>query len=81
MGDLLMQAAVMSAAEKLSALKFCRINLPCGIGFKNKRWYISTRMPADMQAYPCTDYREILYYQGKLKPTKFGLGAITESVG
>ncbi|MGZ3890911.1 MAG: imidazolonepropionase, partial [Mucilaginibacter sp.] len=25
---------------------------------------------ADMQAYPCKDYREILYHQGKLKPAK-----------
>ena len=25
---------------------------------------------ADMQAYPCADYREILYHQGKLKPDK-----------
>jgi imidazolonepropionase len=28
-------------------------------------------MHADMQAYPCDDYREILYHQGKLKPLIF----------
>jgi imidazolonepropionase len=24
---------------------------------------------ADMQAYPSGDYRDLLYYQGKMKPT------------
>lgn len=63
MGDLLMQAAVMSAAEKLSTAEVLaaltsRADKALGI----------TRGSADLQAYPCRDYRDILYYQGRMKP-------------
>ncbi|MGN6178198.1 MAG: imidazolonepropionase [Mucilaginibacter sp.] len=72
MGDLLMQAAVMSAAEKLNTAEVFAgltfraakaLNLP-------DRGILAPGMLADMQAYPCSDYRDILYYQGKLKPVK-----------
>lgn len=63
MGDLLMQAAVMSAAEKLSTAEVfaaltSRADKALGI----------TRSGADLQAYPCRDYRDVLYYQGRMKP-------------
>ncbi|SEA64175.1 imidazolonepropionase [Pedobacter hartonius] len=70
MGDLLMQASVMSAAEKLGTAEVF-----AGLTFRaaqalgmNDRGMLIRGMKADMQAYPCNDYREILYHQGKLKP-------------
>jgi imidazolonepropionase len=70
MGDLLMQAAVMSASEKLGTAEVF-----AGLTFRaakalglSDRGRLLTGMKADMQAYPCNDYREILYQQGKLKP-------------
>jgi imidazolonepropionase len=70
MGDLLMQAAVMSAAEKLGTAEIL-----AGLTFRaahalrlKDRGTLSPGMIADMQAYPCGDHREILYQQGKLKP-------------
>jgi imidazolonepropionase len=69
MGDLLMQAAVMSAAEKLSTAEVL-----AGLTFRaaralklTDRGTFAPGMRADMQAYPCGDYREILYNQGKLR--------------
>jgi imidazolonepropionase len=70
MGDLLMQAAVMSAAEKLSTTEVF-----AGLTFRaakavnlNDRGTLSVGSKADIQVYPCGDYREILYQQGKLRP-------------
>ena len=70
MGDLLMQAAVMAAAEKLSAAEvFAGLTSRAAQALKlNDRGSLSKGKLADMQAYPCDDYREILYQQGKLKP-------------
>ncbi|QHS55768.1 imidazolonepropionase [Mucilaginibacter sp. 14171R-50] len=69
MGDLLMQAAVMSAAEKLSAAEvFAGLTFRAAAALKIEGGILAPGLPADMQAYPCADYREILYYQGKLKP-------------
>jgi imidazolonepropionase len=70
MGDLLMQAAVMAAAEKLSAAEvFAGLTSRAAAALKlNDRGIIAKGKLADMQAYPCDDYREILYMQGKLKP-------------
>ena len=69
MGDLLMQAAVMSAAEKLSTAEVF-----AGFTFRAAkalnlidRGSLAPGMRADLQAYPCGDYREILYQQGRLK--------------
>ena len=71
MGDLLMQAAVMSASEKLSAAEvFAGLTFRAASALKIERGILAPGMPADMQAYPCADYREILYYQGKLKPNR-----------
>ncbi len=70
MGDLLVQAAVISAAEKLSTAEVltglttraaAALQLSETAGLKNG--YV-----ADMQAYPTPDYRDILYFQGKMKP-------------
>ncbi|TWR24471.1 imidazolonepropionase [Mucilaginibacter achroorhodeus] len=76
MGDLLMQAAVMSAAEKLSAAEvFAGLTYRAAAALKiNNRGILSPGMVADMQSYPCADYREILYYQGKMKPVAVWTG-------
>ncbi|MCQ6958468.1 imidazolonepropionase [Mucilaginibacter aquariorum] len=75
MGDLLMQAAVMSASEKLSAAEvFAGLTFRAASALKIERGILAPGMPADMQAYPCADYREILYYQGKLKPNRVWVG-------
>lgn len=70
MGDLLMQAAVMSAAEKLSTAEvFAGLTYRAAKALNIKdRGILVEGMMADMQAYPCNDYREILYHQGKIKP-------------
>jgi imidazolonepropionase len=70
MGDLLMQAAVMSAAEKLNTAEvFAGLTFRAAKALRlNDRGILAPGMRADMQAYPTDDYREILYQQGKLKP-------------
>ncbi|MDN3551432.1 imidazolonepropionase [Mucilaginibacter aquaedulcis] len=70
MGDLLMQAAVIGAAEKLcTAEVFAALTFRAASALKlNDRGVLAAGKLADMQAYPCDDYREILYQQGKLKP-------------
>jgi imidazolonepropionase len=72
MGDLLMQASVMSAAEKLSTAEvFASLTFRAAQALKlNDRGVLTKGRLADMQAYPCNDYREILYHQGKLKPVR-----------
>lgn len=63
MGDLLMQAAVMSAAEKLSTAEVL-----AGLTVRAAK-ALGMALPAgDLQAYPCKDHRDILYYQGSMKP-------------
>jgi len=72
MGDLLMQAAVINAAEKLNTAEvFAGLTYRAAKALNlNNRGILAPGMLADMQAYPCADYREILYYQGKMKPVK-----------
>jgi hypothetical protein len=72
MGDLLMQAATMSASEKLTTAEvLAGLTYRAAAALKiTNRGILAPGMLADMQAYPCADYREILYYQGKMKPSK-----------
>jgi imidazolonepropionase len=72
MGDLLIQAAILSAAEKLNTAEtFAGLTYRAAKALNlNDRGTLAPGMRADMQAYPCNDYREILYQQGKMKPTK-----------
>ncbi|HAL81730.1 MAG TPA: imidazolonepropionase [Mucilaginibacter sp.] len=69
MGDLLMQAAVLSAAEKLSnAEVFAGLTFRAAQALRlSNRGTLATGTPAELQAFPCDDYREILYQQGKLR--------------
>lgn len=71
MGHLLMQASVLGAAEKLSAAEVWAgmssraahaLNL-------SKIGQLKVGFTADMLAFSCDDYREILYHQGMLQPS------------
>lgn len=70
MGDLLMQASLLSIYEKLNFAETI-----AGITFRaanalalSDRGVLEPGKKADMIAFPVNDYREILYQQGKLKP-------------
>lgn len=71
-GDLLMQASVMGAAEKLTTcetLAGITYRAAAALGLKD-RGIIAPGMMAHLQAYPTSDHRDILYFQGKMKPFK-----------
>jgi len=70
MGDLLLQASVLGAYEHLSLAETL-----AGITFRaakalnlNDRGIVKKGCIADMIAFPTSDYREVIYRQGKLKP-------------
>lgn len=70
MGDLLTQAAILGAYEKLSLAETL-----AGMTFRAAkalnladRGRIEAGQLADLQAYPTSDYRDIFYNQGTLKP-------------
>ena len=71
MGDLLMQAAIlgifekMTMAESLSAITF---RAAAALGLTD-RGILKIGLLADMIGFPTSDYREILYHQGTLKPS------------
>ncbi len=71
MGDLLTQAAIFGAYEKLSLAETL-----AGLSFRagkalglDDRGMLDIGLLADMQAYDTTDYRDIFYNQGALKPS------------
>jgi imidazolonepropionase len=70
MGNLLMQAAMLGVYEKLtmaetlSAITF-RAAMALGL---TDRGALIPGMLADLIAFPCSDYREILYNQGGMMP-------------
>ena len=70
MGDLLTQASILGAAEKLSTAEtFAAITYRAAHALRiQDRGRLKAGMLADMVAFPTADYREILYHQGKLKP-------------
>ena len=69
MGDLLLQAALLGAAEKLSMAEvFAGLTSRAAAALQlSDRGQVSTGLRADFQAFPTNDFREILYYQGKMK--------------
>ncbi|HEY8920112.1 MAG TPA: imidazolonepropionase [Chitinophaga sp.] len=70
MGDLLIQAAVLSAAQHLSmAETLAALTVRAAPALQlTQVGQLEAQYVADMQAYATADYRDILYYQGKLKP-------------
>ena len=70
MGNLLLQAAVMGASEKLSCAEtFAGLTYRAAkaLGLTN-RGILTAGCLADFQAFSAKDYRDILYYQGSLMP-------------
>ena len=72
MGDLLMQASILGAYEKLTTAEtFAGLTYRAAKALNlYDRGVLEKGKLAHMQAYRCKDYREILYHQGKLKPAK-----------
>jgi len=72
MGDLLLQAAVYGAVQKLSnAEVFAGITFRAAQALNlQDRGQLVPGQLADFIGFATTDYQEILYQQGKLKPTK-----------
>lgn len=70
-GDLVMQAAVLGAREKLTmAETFASITYRAAhaLGLRD-RGILRKGMRADFCIYPAKEYQEILYFQGALKPS------------
>ena len=72
MGDLLVQASVLGAYQKLTLTETL-----AGLTYRaahalrlSDRGTLETGRIADLQSYPTDDYRDIFYYQGTLKPTQ-----------
>ncbi len=71
MGNLLMQASVMGMAERLTmaeTLAAITFRASAALGLSD-RGRLSAGCQADFIAFPCADYREILYSQGSLTPS------------
>lgn len=72
MGDLLMQAAVLGAVEKLTTAEtFAGMTFRAAqaLNLQDRGQLVAGQL-ADLVAFATDDYREILYHQGKLKPNK-----------
>jgi imidazolonepropionase len=71
MGDLLLQASVLSASEKLTiAETFAGITIRAAAALKlTDRGILAKNRLCDMVAFDTPDFREILYHQGKMKPS------------
>jgi len=70
-GDLLAQAAILGACEKLTTAEVLA-GLTCRAAHALRledRGILNDGFKADLQAYPTNNYQEILYNQGRLKPT------------
>ncbi|MCB0397246.1 MAG: imidazolonepropionase [Flavobacteriales bacterium] len=72
MGDLLTQAAVLGAAEKLTmAETLAGMTERAARALRlADRGILTTGKRADMISFPTNDYREILYHQGSMKPNR-----------
>jgi len=70
MGDLLMQACVLGIYEKLSIAEILAgITIHAARALEcTDRGLLEKGKLADLVAFPCSDYREIFYRQGALKP-------------
>ncbi len=71
MGNLLVQAAILSTFEKLTnaeVLAGITYRAAAALGLED-RGKIKTGLLADLIAFPTSDYKEILYHQGMLTPS------------
>lgn len=70
MGDLLTQAAILSTMEKLSTaetLAGLTYRAAAALGLSDRGRLVKDQA-ADLVAFPASDYQDVLYYQGQLKP-------------
>lgn len=70
MGDLLTQASILSTMEKLSTAEILAgltYRAAAALGLSNRGRLVSGQT-SDLVAFPTSDYRDVLYYQGQLKP-------------
>lgn len=76
MGHLLMQAAVIGAAERLTMTEtLAAITTRASLALRlHDRGILRSKMRADLIAFPCSDYREILYQQGAMPPSLTVIG-------
>ena len=72
MGDLLIQAAVLGANQKLSiAETLSAITNRAAMALElEDRGIIKPGYLADIHAFPCSDYEDIFYNQGVLRPNQ-----------
>ncbi|NVJ85411.1 MAG: imidazolonepropionase [Algoriphagus sp.] len=70
MGDLLTQASILATFEKLTTAEvFAGITFRAAATLKlSDRGTLTPGQLADFNLFPTSDYREILYQQGKMKP-------------
>lgn len=72
MGDLLVQAAILGVFEKLTCaetLAGITVRAAAALDLKDRGTFANGNQ-ADIVAFKFNDYREILYNQGKIKPSK-----------
>lgn len=70
-GELLAQAAILGAYEKLSmeeTLLAITLNAARALQLQD-RGHLAIGMRADFQVYEASDWRDVFYYQGSLKPS------------
>lgn len=79
MGDLLTQASILAAFQKLSTAEvFAAITFRAAKALNlYDRGVIENGKKADFVSFPTGDYRDILYSQGAIKPTSVRKSAIT----
>ena len=71
MGDLLVQAAILGAHQKLShAETWAAMTVRAAAALNlSDRGKLVAGLKADIIAFPTSDYREVLYQQGSMKPS------------
>lgn len=81
-GQLLLQASLMGASEKLSmaeTLRAITLNAAAALGF-NDRGVLSVGKRADLAIFPTEDYRDLLYFQGSMKPSHIFIAGEVQSL-
>ncbi len=71
MGDLLLQASVLAASQKLSTaetLAGITFRAAKALNLHHSKGRLQNGFSADIAIFPTKDYREILYWQGQMKP-------------
>lgn len=72
MGDLITQASILATFQKLSTAEvFAALTFRAAAALVlSDRGILKSGMLADFNIYPTTNYQDILYHQGKMKPAQ-----------